>query len=309
MSNFTTYFNEYRDILLERHLYGNIYGANPSIQIQTMGARCYPFPDLPNDKIQEQQNALCGTLKVKQKKFTISKTGEYITDYDPQGRIAKYTGPFYVQSFTYYPDSIIEEINFTRQYAAADGRVVSKYDKNKNLLWVKMTRPDRGELNVMLCEREYRNGLLVKSAEMGMDLSHNYTMPDIFYISYLPGSSKVSSIQHQSTTWADVTYNYTYDEEEPGQFSHIGSIPAIYNLQGKLIELDDMKFNYYENGLLKSYVLSGMSNTTATYTYDEKGRVTNVAHSYFYDQDATYSYHDNGLLDKLRGYKVKYQYY
>jgi hypothetical protein len=81
-------------------------------------------------------------------------------------------------------------------------------------------------------------------------------------------------------------------------------------MKGQLIECDKCKFNYYENGLLKSYTgQTATSVVTGTYSYDEKGRLTLTSSNYTFDGDVTLSYLENGLLSKIKGAKVKYEYY
>ncbi|MDO9188092.1 MAG: hypothetical protein Q7W13_18950 [Bacteroidia bacterium] len=278
--NFATYYKEYRDVFIENIAEETAYGLQFTLQMQFLDARFLPFPDLPNEKIKDQQDALCGTLKVKQKKFTLSNGREYVTDYDEQGRVIKYTTQNFVQTFRYYADSIIENVSYG--YSELKQHIKCKYDSKKRLqLLVKLPNTGESGSGDILCGRQYTADYF-RSVERVKNTYSEKFDEAVYNISYMDGSA-----------------------EDPDQ-----TVGSIYDLQGKVIESGRCKFNYYENGLLKSFIASdGPGGGSGNYTYDEKGRLTAYANSYYYGKDASFSYLDNGLLNKVRGKKVKYVFY
>lgn len=278
--SFVTYYQEYRDVFIGSTEENSAYGLQFTLQMQFLGARFKPFPDFPNEKLKDQQDALCGSLKVKQKKFTLSNGREHVTDYDEQGRVIKYTTQNFVQTFQYYADSIIENVSYG--YIPLDQHVRCKYDSKKQLLLL-VKLPNTGETGSgdILCERQYTENYL-RSVERVKNKYFGKLDQTVHQIPFMDGSS-----------------------EDPDQ-----TVGSIYDLQGKIIESGSCKFNYYQNGLLKSFVAyDGPGGGSGNYTYDEKGRLISYANSYYYGKDATFTYLDNGLLNKIREKKIKYLFY
>jgi hypothetical protein len=239
-------------------------------------------------------------MRVKQKTYTIKKgsseyriqQGTYTTSYDEQGRIAAYSSPGYVQSFTYYKDSIIAK--GTDLYSTGTS-TYAKFDANKNLLKFESSE-------ALLCERVFDKGKLIYSRQVD-NISGKAL--ERYTLRYFTGTEKLQTID----VGGSGSIIYTYDDESPGQLANINGKPVIYNLKGKMIDYNGYKFNYDEEGLLKSFTEpegSMLGPSQCNFGYDNRGRLISIQSRYLLAQ---YSYHDNGLIEKMGDSKVKYTYY
>ena len=157
----------------------------------------------------------------------------------------------------------------------------------------------------VLCRREYNGNQLTRSIETDVDHNHRSTGKTAYTLSYDPGNAKLESIMYDGGG-----FMYSYDEDEPTQVAAAGTIKPVYNMQGRLIECGKLKINYNPSGTMKSYTQdNGWAIECLQYTYDEKDRLISVVTGYSPDLNTTYSYRDNGLIDKIRGAKVKYEFY
>lgn len=290
IKNFIRYYEIYREFSVGS---SNFYGQQKPIEMQYMGGRFYPLPDFPNELLRAKQDSLCGTLKVKNKTFYISKTSRYSTSFDEQGRITINSTPSY-RAFQYYPDSVKEKIGVN---------IECTYDSKGRLILMMTTNPINP---LILCKRVYSGDLLMSSFEMVKDLSYKYTKSVTYTFTYNSENSKLESIHDGENEW-----KYNYNEEEPEQISSVNDRPLIYNMQGKMIERGGLKINYNENGTMKSYNYTFYSIKDAlSYTYDEANRLIAIkSNNYMSGQNVTFSYRKDGLLDKINDVKVKYEFY
>ena len=305
VNNFTKYIYPY-------HYYFQKYGSEYIHTLRVNGFCFSPSPALPEVLVHEIQDSLSAKLNVKQKTYTVKvKLGKgsinnvFTTDYDRQGRVTSYTCPKYVQTFTYYRDSIIEKGIFK------DGHIIKlycKYDSQKNLLRI------IADDDIVVCERVYEGNKLISSNQISVPTIRDGSTIEIPYkysLSYLPGTNKLQSISSEVTC--------VYDEEQPDQIKTLNGIPVVYNLKNRLIDyswaVNDMyadvishafKYNYTENGALKSIIKTGPIGFSSSYLYDNKGRLTAIFGSII---NAKYSYLENGLIDKMGDNKLSYSYY